>query len=290
MSAVGTDAVGWPLGQSDDDPCSVCTSDVGAMRPGGGERPGRCSACLPAPPRSNLTTAAPTGWYAQPLAALDFETTGIDPHEDRIVSFAMLSEPAMSLRGYVQPGIAIPAAASAVHGITEVALAGAPTSAEALVTILGAVDWLIERAVPLVVFNAAYDLTMLRAEAQRHGFNSRDWSGLLVIDPMIIDWGIGGQTRRLSDVAAYYDVDLSNAHDATADAQAACSVAVEIGARHRSIGELSAAEVTELQRAWYARWVQRWNVDAEASGRALEDPIGWPFASSPWSGRPTEPA
>jgi DNA polymerase III epsilon subunit-like protein len=221
------------------------------------------------------------GWHRVPLASLDFETTGIDPHHDRVLSYALLDESGVEFTGLVNPGVPIPPASAEVHGITEAMLAGAPSSAEGLA---GVVDWvqsLVERQVALVVFNASYDLTMLRAEAARLGLAQPDWSLLLVVDPFVVDWGIErgsrGQ-RRLIDVAAYYGVPLDNAHDATCDARAARDVAVELGARHPHVGTSTLVELMAVQRGWFADRAAEWNVYAAAKGRPTDDPGGWPLA------------
>lgn len=216
-----------------------------------------------------------------PLAALDFETTGVDPHHDRVLSYAMLGEPGFEVTGLVNPGVPIPSASAEVHGITDDMLADAPSSAEGLAVVVDWVQSLVERQIGLVVFNAAYDLTMLQAEAARLGLTQPDWSRLLVVDPFVVDWGIErgalGQ-RRLVDVAAYYGIPIPNAHDAMCDARAARDVAVELGARHPHVGSITLAELMTHQRTWFADRVRGWNVYAVQGGRPLDDPAGWPLA------------
>lgn len=62
-------------------------------------------------------------WYDGPLAAFDTETTGIDVERDRIVSAALVvqetprSAPRIT-RWLINPGVEIPDAATAVHGLT----------------------------------------------------------------------------------------------------------------------------------------------------------------------------
>lgn len=241
-----------------------------------------CLGCVPkAPPRGDHP-----GWHTAPLAALDFETTGVDPLIDRVLSFALLGDRGNDLCGLVNPGVAIPAASSAVHGLTADALDGAPSSLDAIAEIVDWVQDLVERAVGLVVFNAAYDLTMLRAEADRHGLAQPDWRRLLVVDPYVVDWGIergGLGPRRLTDVAAYYGVALDNAHDATADARAAREVAYELGRCHPDVAAGTLDDLMERQSRWYADRAADWNSYARTVGRSLDDPAGWPLARG---GRP----
>jgi DNA polymerase III epsilon subunit-like protein len=216
------------------------------------------------------------------LASLDFETTGIDPHHDRVLSYALLEETGVELTGLVDPGVPIPAASAQVHGITEAMLADAPSSTEGLATVVAWVQSLVERRVALVVFNAAFDLTMLRSEAARLGLAQPDWSRLLVIDPFVVDWGIQRGTlgqRRLIDVASYYGIPLHNAHDAACDARAARDVAVELGARHPHVGTSTLTALMASQRSWFAQRAAQWNSYAALNGRPLDDPDGWPLAA-----------
>lgn len=261
--------------------CAACAEHVQAGTGSLTGTPGRwrtwCLACSPtAPPRADHD-----GWHRTVLAALDFETTGVDPHHDRILSYALLDRPGSEISGLINPGVPIPEAASAVHGLTVDSLAGAPAPAEALAGVIAWVQSIIDRATPLVVFNAAYDLTMLRAEAVRHGLAQPDWHRLIVVDPLVVDWSIergGLGSRRLTDVATYYGVDLGQAHDALCDARAARDVAIELAARHPHVGEQSLDQLMASQRDWFAERARDWNSYAVRVGRDTDDPAGWPLA------------
>lgn len=243
--------------------------------------PGRwrtlCHGCSPVPP----ARGSHDGWHRTPLASLDFETTGVDPLTDQILSYALLGDGNDQVVGLINPGVPVPPQSVEVHGLTDEILAGAPHPVVAVAAIVAWVQSLIDRGVGLVVFNAAYDLTMLRAEASRWGLAQPDWHHLLVVDPYVIDWGIergGLGSRRLVDVAAYYRVPIDNAHDAMCDAQAARDVACEIGARHPSVGSGSLVDLMQRQREWHAARATDWNAYAGRVGRSLDDPAGWPLA------------
>ncbi|NRQ48534.1 exonuclease domain-containing protein [Aeromicrobium stalagmiti] len=235
-----------------------------------------CLTCSPTPP----PRGDHGGWHELALASLDFETTGVDPLTDRVLSFALLDDRGRDFCGLIDPAVPIPAASAAVHGLTAEALAGAPAPVDAIAEVVAWVQDLVDRGIGLVVFNAAYDLTMLRAEAERWGLAQPDWSRLLVVDPYVVDWGIergGLGPRRLTDVATYYGVTLDNAHDATADARAAREIAHEIGRRHPDIAAGSLEQLMDRQRAWYADRAEDWNRYAATVGRTLDDPAGWPL-------------
>ncbi|WP_216073799.1 hypothetical protein, partial [Acinetobacter baumannii] len=74
----------------------------------------------------------------------------------------------------------------------------------------------------LIVYNAAYDLSVLRALTGDFTVDGP------VFDPFVIDrvkdkWRKG--KRTLGDVSAHYGVTLENAHEATSDALAAARIA-----------------------------------------------------------------
>ncbi len=223
------------------------------------------------------------GWHRTPLASLDFETTGIDPLNDRVLSYALISDIGPDISGLINPGIPIPASSAEVHGITDALLADAPAPAVGIAIVAQWVQSLIDRGVGLVVFNAAYDLSMLHAEATRWGIKQPDWDRLLVVDPYVIDWGIHRGmlgSRKLTDVASFYSVSLDNAHDAAADARAARGVAYEVGARHPHVAASTLVELMARQRSWFADRAEDWNAYARTVDRPLNDPDGWPLASA----------
>lgn len=103
------------------------------------------------------------------VLVFDTETTGRE-HDARIVEIAVarvrLSDGAVESMWsqLVNPGRAIPREVSQIHGIDDAAVRGAPSIAQVLPVFLrGAV----QRALPLVAHNAAFDLARLTYEAQR---------------------------------------------------------------------------------------------------------------------------
>lgn len=261
--------------------CAGCGTRVAAgagtmVGPHGGWKT-YCVNCRPTPPER----ADHEGWHQVPLASLDFETTGIDPRQDRIVSYGLLGDQGRDRVGMVNPGVPIPARASEVHGISDAQVADAQPAAEGIAMIVDWVQSLIDKGVGLVIFNAPYDLTMLQSEADRWGVHQPDWEKLLVVDPYVIDWGIErgrlGQSK-LTNVCGYYGVTIDNAHDASCDARAARDVAYEMGARHPDIAEGSLSYLAQRQREWYALRAEDWNAYATRAGRSLDDPNGWPLS------------
>ncbi|GAA2251589.1 3'-5' exonuclease [Streptomyces atrovirens] len=207
------------------------------------------------------------GWHREPLIGFDLETTGTDPREARIVTGAVIEvragEPAGRREWLADPGVPIPEDAVAVHGISnERATAeGSPADrvADAIADVLTA-HW--RAGVPVVAYNAAFDLSLLSAELRRYGLPSlRDRLGGAdpgpVIDPYTIDRSVDRYRRgkrNLEAVCAEYGVVLDAAHDATADALAAARLACAIAARHPAVAALDPAELHRRQIEWYAAW------------------------------------
>ncbi|CAL9608439.1 3'-5' exonuclease [Streptomyces sp. NPDC058947] len=207
------------------------------------------------------------GWHRELLIGFDLETTGTDPREARIVTAAVIEvrggEPRGRREWLADPGVPIPEDAVAVHGISSerAAAEGRPADqvADALADVLTSY-W--KTGVPVVAYNAAFDLTLLSAELRRHGLPSlRDRLGGVdpapVIDPYTIDRRVDRYRRgkrNLEAVCAEYGIVLGSAHDALADALAAARLACAIAERHPKIAMLGPAALHHRQIEWYAEW------------------------------------
>lgn len=261
--------------------CGECGAEVapGAgvlLGPAGGWKT-LCDVHRPTPPPRGAVAA----WAQRGLAAFDLETTGIDPASDRIVSIGLIDETDREYSLVVDPGVPIPERAAEVHGIRDADVAGAVPAAQGVAWLAEWISVAIDRGVPLVVYNAPYDLSMLRAEMERHGLEPLDWERLLVLDPMVVDWGIEKGRfgpRKLTQVCEYYEVALDDAHDSLADARAARSVAREMASRHQAVREIDS--IMAAQRGWFADRTEDWNAYAAKNNRSLDDPEGWPLLTS----------
>lgn len=207
------------------------------------------------------TTTDPDGrpgrpwWHA--LGVFDLETTGIDVETARIVSahvglIDMTGASIASGSWLADPGVPIPEQAAAVHGIsTERARAEGRPAGVVVAEIVAAVEAVFARGIPLVVYNAPYDLTVLDREAKRHGLAAPVIGN--VVDPLVIDKAVDTYRkgkRTLEVCSELYGVTLSDAHDAGADAIAAGRVAQAIANRYPDQLGISAEELHRLQVAW----------------------------------------
>lgn len=200
------------------------------------------------------------------MIALDLETTDTDPHRDRIVTAAVVAivpsapggRPEVSTRTWLaDPGVDIPAEATAIHGVsTEHARREGRPAADVVAEVAGHLERLWTAGTPLCAFNAAFDLTMLDAELRRHHGRGLPLGGP-VVDPLCIDRHLrpvrGRQDRRtLADVCAHYGVRLEGAHTSDGDAIAAARLAWVLAKRHPdTVGLLDPRVLHGRQAGWY---------------------------------------
>ena len=220
--------------------------------------------------------------WAKRLAAFDLETTGLDLRQSRIVTACVVvldsNGEVESLNEWlVNPGIEIPEAASAVHGVTtEVAVRDGSAPMESISQLLELLGALMSQ-MPLVAFNAAYDFSILHHEAHRYGLNPINPRP--VVDPLILDRQLvkfRKGKRTLGALTTDYQVPLDNAHNSTADAIAAGRLAQRMAGKFPEL-DIAATALHDLQMVWakeqaldFEKWMKTQNrPDFRAE-------LGWP--------------
>ena len=206
-----------------------------------------------------------TPWHHGRLCALDLETTSADPTTARIVSATVVwvggGQQPESVDLLVNPGIEIPAEATAIHGITtERARAEGDEPFGALTILADALRKTRHPGgaiYPVVVFNARYDLTVLAHEYARHNVSrERGCQAVLpdyVVDPFVIDKHLDRYrpgSRRLAAMCAHYGAKLDAAHMASSDALAAARLAWVLAEKGQVVRRVrDEADMHELERA-----------------------------------------
>ena len=152
-----------------------------------------------------------------PALVLDTETTGLDVNADRVVSIgAVRMHGARVYRSrvfdrLVNPAVAIPPRAIAVHGITDAMVA----DAEAFAPVFDRLRPLLAGMV-LIGHHVTFDILMLRRECQLAGAGWPDppfLDTLLLAAALDVDWpGLG-----LEDLASTLGVDVHGRHTALGD-------------------------------------------------------------------------
>jgi DNA polymerase-3 subunit epsilon len=160
------------------------------------------------------------------LAVFDLETTGVDVENDRIITaFVGLMVDGEMTEEYnwvINPGVPVPDEAAAVHGYTteRVVAEGDPDAKRAVFDILQRIDIYDRQGIPVVIYNAPFDLTLLDRELLRHGYGNLYRTPRLVIDPYVMDKAVDPYRkgkRTLSVTAEHYGITVKDAHDARAD-------------------------------------------------------------------------
>ncbi|WP_179889773.1 MULTISPECIES: exonuclease domain-containing protein [unclassified Streptomyces] len=232
-------------------------------------------------------------WHTTRLCAFDLETTGVDVEQDRIVTAAVIGlgggAPTVQHEWIANPGIEIPAEATAVHHITTEYAREHGKSAHVVV------DQIAEELVAQIVMgeatvvghNVPYDLTLLDRECRRYEVPTlHDRLGhtpLHVLDTRVLDqYGLPFRKRpskeqgprQLVTLAQVYELPWveSEAHGCAYDALMSARIVYRIGTlahmrrmdwpvrikHHRKaqihhLGGLSVAELHAAQIEWAAQ-------------------------------------
>jgi DNA polymerase-3 subunit epsilon len=170
----------------------------------------------------------------KPLVFLDLETTGISISKDKIIEISIIkfnpddSEVEKTVR--VNPGIPIPQAATAIHGITDEDVANEPSFhryAKSFFDFITGCD--------IGGFNVLkFDVPLLQQEFSRCSL-SWDVTDVYLVDPMVIF-----HKKEPRDLSAAYKkycgVELEGAHQAVTDARAAKDVLIGQMTQYSDIG------------------------------------------------------
>ncbi len=206
-------------------------------------------------------------WHASDLVGFDLETTGVDTTTDRVVTAAVVhvdpcGQVVRARHWLVDPVVRIPPAALAVHGVsTEQARAGGRSARSAVAEIIDELAAAWCSGLPVVIFNAPYDLTLLDAEAVRSGLprlaTRTWWPRAWVVDPLVVDRGVDRYRpgkRTLGATAEHYGVQARAAHSALGDAITVAVLARAMAARYELIGGADAQTLHSAQVGWHFDW------------------------------------
>ncbi|WP_210413822.1 exonuclease domain-containing protein [Protaetiibacter larvae] len=241
-----------------------------------------------------------TSW-ADRLGVFDLETTGVDVERARIVTacIAVLDADGEVVDRWdwlADPGVEIPEAASEVHGITtEQARAEGRPSGVVVAEITQTLRTLFSLGVPVVVYNAPYDLSLLDRECRRNELEPLV-DPTPVIDPLVLDKAVDRYRkgkRTLEAAAARYGVTLDDAHDAGADAIAAGRVARALLAAYPDDLDLAVADLHGRQVVWYAEQAARFQdyIRRQKGDESFTASTAWPvkYPAHPGAYRDTQP-
>jgi DNA polymerase-3 subunit epsilon len=188
-------------------------------------------------------------WHTGRLAAFDLETTGTDVEHDRIVTAAAIA--CGGFGSYIpctwlaDPGVEIPAEATAVHKITtEQARAEGEPAADVVDEVAEQLAQWLGDGMALVGHNVPFDLTLLDRELRRYGreplLDRLGERPLHVLDTRVLDTHVLPYRRRpsadqgarqLITLAQVYGLgwDAKAAHGCEYDALMSARIAQQIG-------------------------------------------------------------
>lgn len=179
------------------------------------------------------------------IASIDLETTGTKVATDRIVQIGIHypNKERPNVEILVDPGISIPAAATAVHGITNSMVRGRPPFSVNAPHLLEAIE-----GCDLVGYNIlGFDIPLLFEEFRRVGI---DWdpSAHRIIDVYVLYMSLNPRTLEAA-VKQYCGRGHDQAHSAHADAKAAFDVLFGMLKHHpelpRAVPDLAALTTPE---------------------------------------------
>jgi DNA polymerase-3 subunit epsilon len=201
-------------------------------------------------------------FWVNPICVVDFESTSADPNECLPVQVGAVLFAGSDTREFctmIDPGVAIPVEASAIHGIKDEDVRGMPSPEDAL-RMLEA--WLgDDEAVPCA-YNASFDATIYKrfsgGSSNGHFLNNRPWVDPLIMIRHFDRWVPGKGRHRLANAFKRWGVDLDGGHDALHDA--------------RATGRLLLAMKPKLGDVTYSELIRRQSKRAEEQER---DFSGW---------------
>jgi DNA polymerase III subunit epsilon len=160
---------------------------------------------------------------ALPAIVLDLETTGLNVVRDRVVSIGALAmtgetDDGSILDRLVNPGMAMPAVAQAIHGIDDAMVVGAGGLDQAWPDLLSVLDGRV-----IVGHQIGFDLAILHSEAARL---TLPWSPPPTLDLMRLAAVLEPRQPDLSleGTAERWDVDVQGRHTALGDARIAAGL------------------------------------------------------------------
>lgn len=179
--------------------------------------------------------------------ALDLETTGLDPRRDAIVAAAAIpfarGRAGEGFVTLVDPARPIPPASTAIHGITNAMVIGAPRAA----AVVEQLEVLLGRHV-LVGHGVAFDIAVLDRERRDLGLGQLD-------NPVLDTRALAAALRpawahlELEGVAARLGVPVVARHTAEGDAVTAGRILLALLEPLRALGIRTVADVLRFQES-----------------------------------------
>ena len=157
----------------------------------------------------------------QQFVAFDIETTGLSPTNDRIVELGAVlfcnGEPVRQFTTLVNPGIPIPASATAVNHITNRMLSSAPTEQEAYPQLIEFLGDALQGEIIMCAHNASFDFNFLCNTLSRLGYDAT----FKYVDTLYLSrkYIFGLPDYKQSTLEQHFGLTNPTAHRASTDAE-----------------------------------------------------------------------
>jgi len=195
-------------------------------------------------------------WREASYAVLDFETTGLDPARDHVLSYGVvpIEHGRVRIEGalyrVVHPPIPVPAESIRVHGIRPVELTTAPSLDEVAHELLDALE-----GRTLVAHAAMIELAFL-GRLQKHGRRIRQ-----AIDVIDLAAELAARdhdvprvpSARLADLAAGFGIPVARTHHALGDALTTAQLFLVLATRLELLGAGRLRDLAGAGRSQFAR-------------------------------------
>ncbi|WEV41559.1 exonuclease domain-containing protein [Bifidobacterium sp. ESL0682] len=210
------------------------------------------------------------------LLGFDTETTGTGAKDAIVSASLVLRNPAEGYEGdvvaewMINPHRHISEGASRVNGFTDEFLeANGAEPGDAIASIAAIVTAAQNKHIPLLAYNAPFDVRMLSGDLKRWDLDPLP-DELLVVDPLVIDREISKRhgKRTLTYTTEYYGIEPhGDFHDATADTTAAVDLIKPMSTLYPQVGNLKLADLMDWQREAHKKWKDSFNEWMKSKGR-----------------------
>ena len=186
------------------------------------------------------------------IVVFDTETTGLSPARDRVIEIAAIAyedgRESGAFQSLINPGMPIPNALTAIHGINDEMCEGKPSFPEVAEDFLDFIE-----GSTLAAHNSPYDMAMLYEPMLDEGLEPE---GNPVIDTCRLARRLlNSPNYQLSTLASTLGIGTGNAHRAMPDAQACAAVLFECLSRLGDDPTMADVENTSAARLRVGRGV-----------------------------------
>ena len=170
-------------------------------------------------------------FHSNDFIALDLETTGLSPTNDRIVQISLVyfhnGKEKKNYTSYVKTDRKVSKAAYNVNHISPLKLKFAPSEDKVYKEVVKFIDK--NKHSTIVAHNASFDSRFLNNTLQRMGYSvDLDYTDTLSLARRNVE---GVPNYKLDTLCEYFEIELDHAHDAYSDAKACGELYIKLSGK-----------------------------------------------------------